>query len=384
MTSTTRTFTPLKIGSIEVSSRIAMAPLTRYRASAEHIHQDLGKTYYAQRASPVPGTLLITEGTIISARAGNQHNVPGIYTQEQIDAWKVIVDEVHKAGSHIYLQLWALGRAAEPEVLTRETGLSLKSSSAVPMEPGGDIPEELSEEEILGLIADFGRAASAAVHQAGFDGVEIHAANMSDLTTNTMDIADGIFTSRDTCNQRSDKWGGSIENRSRFALAVARTVVDAVGKEKVGLRLSPWSSFQGMKMDDPVSQFSHLITELRAFELSYLHLVESRIAGSTDCEDESADANKFAIDIWGNTSPILLAGGFKPDSARKTVDEVYKDRDVVIMFGRYFISNPDLVYRIKSGIELTNYDRSSFYLTEDPHGYTDYAYCTEYNGQIKI
>ncbi|KEQ95910.1 hypothetical protein AUEXF2481DRAFT_46725 [Aureobasidium subglaciale EXF-2481] len=367
MTSTTRTFTPLKIGSIEVSSRIAMAPLTRYRASAEHIHQDLGKTYYAQRASPVPGTLLITEGTIISARAGNQHNVPGIYTQEQIDAWKVIVDEVHKAGSHIYLQLWALGRAAEPEVLTRETGLSLKSSSAVPMEPGGDIPEELSEEEILGLIADFGRAASAAVHQAGFDG-----GYLIDQFT------------QDTCNQRSDKWGGSIENRSRFALAVARTVVDAVGKEKVGLRLSPWSSFQGMKMDDPVSQFSHLITELRAFELSYLHLVESRIAGSTDCEDESADANKFAIDIWGNTSPILLAGGFKPDSARKTVDEVYKDRDVVIMFGRYFISNPDLVYRIKSGIELTNYDRSSFYLTEDPHGYTDYAYCTEYNGQIKI
>ncbi|KAI5261098.1 NADH:flavin oxidoreductase/NADH oxidase family protein [Aureobasidium subglaciale] len=372
MTSTTRLFTPLKIGSIGLSSRIAMAPLTRYRASDEHVHQDLGKTYYAQRAAPVPGTLLITEGTIVSARAGNQHNVPGIYTQEQIDAWKVIVDEVHKAGSHIYLQLWALGRAAEPEVLTRETGLPLKSSSAVPMEQGGDVPEELSEEEILELIADFGRAASAAVHQAGFDGVEIHAANGYLIDQ---------FT-QDTCNQRSDEWGGSIENRSRFALAVARTVVDAVGKEKVGLRLSPWSSFQGMKMDDPIPQFSHLITELRTLELSYLHLVESRIAGSTDCEGESADANKFAIDIWGNTSPILLAG--KPDSARKTVDEVYKDRDVVIVFGRYFISNPDLVYRMKSGIELTNYDRSSFYLTGDPYGYTDYAYCTEYNGQIRV
>lgn len=125
--------------------------------------------------------MLITEGTIISAKAGNQHNVPGIYTQEQIEAWKLIVDEVHKAGSYIYLQLWALGRAAEPEVLSKETGLPLKSSSAVPMEEGGVVPEELSEEEILELIADFGRAASAAVHQAGFDGVEIHAANVRPL-----------------------------------------------------------------------------------------------------------------------------------------------------------------------------------------------------------
>jgi NADPH2 dehydrogenase len=157
---------------------IQQAPLTRYRASDDHVHQDIGKTYYAQRAAAAPGTLLITEGTIISANAGNQHNVPGIYTQEQIRAWKSIVDVIHKAGSYVYLQLWALGRAAEPEVLTRETGRPLKSSSAVPMEDGSAVPEALSEEEILELIADYGRAASAAVHHAGFDGVEIHAANV--------------------------------------------------------------------------------------------------------------------------------------------------------------------------------------------------------------
>jgi NADPH2 dehydrogenase len=132
--------------------------------------------------------LLITEGTIISAKAGNQHNVPGIYTQEQIEAWKSIVDEVHKAGSYIYLQLWALGRAAEPEILFKETGLHLKSSSAVSMEKGGVIPEELSEEEIQELIADYGRAASAAVHQAGFDGVEIHAANVRAWTSSAANV----------------------------------------------------------------------------------------------------------------------------------------------------------------------------------------------------
>ncbi|TIA40068.1 NADH:flavin oxidoreductase/NADH oxidase family protein [Aureobasidium pullulans] len=371
MSTGTRLFTTLKVGAIELSSRIAMAPLTRYRASEDHVHQDLGKTYYAQRAAAVPGTLLITEGTIISAKAGNQHNVPGIYTQEQIEAWKLIVDEVHKAGSYIYLQLWALGRAAEPEVLSKETGLPLKSSSAVPMEEGGVVPEELSEEEILELIADFGRAASAAVHQAGFDGVEIHAANGYLIDQ---------FT-QDTCNKRNDKWGGSIENRSRFALEVTKAVVDAVGKEKVGLRLSPWSSFQGMKMEDPVPQFSHLVSSLRTFGLAYLHLVESRIAGASDCNGSSG-ANGFAIDLWGNTSPIFLAGGFKPDSARESVDEVYKDSDVVIVFGRYFISNPDLVFKIKNGIELTGYDRSTFYATQDPHGYIDYPYCAEYNGQI--
>jgi NADPH2 dehydrogenase len=135
-----------------------------------------------------------------------------------------------------------------------------------------------------------------------------------------------------------------------------------------------------MKMEDPIPQFSHLISNLRKFELAYLHLVESRIAGASDCDGGFSDANKFAIDLWGNTSPVFLAGGFKPDHARETVDKTYKDRDVVIVFGRYFISNPDLVFKIKNGIELTPYDRSTFYSTQDPHGYTDYPYCAQYNG----
>jgi len=136
-----------------------------------------------------------------------------------------------------------------------------------------------------------------------------------------------------------------------------------------------------MKMEDPIPQFSLLVSSLRTFGLAYLHLVESRIAGASDCNGSSG-ANGFAIDLWGNTSPIFLAGGFKPDSARESVDEVYKDSDVVIVFGRYFISNPDLVFKIKNGIELTGYDRSTFYATQDPHGYIDYPYCAEYNGQI--
>jgi NADPH2 dehydrogenase len=138
-----------------------------------------------------------------------------------------------------------------------------------------------------------------------------------------------------------------------------------------------------MKMDDPIPQFSHLISHLRSFGLAYLHLVESRIAGSTDCKGNS-DANRFAIELWGNTSPVLLAGGFKPESARETVDKVYGDRNVVIVFGRYFISNPDLVFKIRNGIELTGYDRSTFYTAKDSHGYTDYPYCAQYSGHVGV
>lgn len=371
MAANSRLFESLQVGQMKLSNRLAMAPLTRFRANDEHEHQDIAAEYYAQRAAPVPGTLLISEATPVSARLGNYGNVPGIYTPEQIKAWKKVTDAVHDKGSFIYLQLWGLGRTADPAALKKETDLPVKSSSATPMAEGSPTPEAMTEEEIWGAVEDYASGAKNAI-EAGFDGVEIHGANGYLIDQ---------FT-QDTCNKRTDNWGGSVENRSRFGLEVTKAVVEAVGADKVGIRLSPFSSFQGMKMEDPVPQFTNLIEGLKKFKLAYLHVVESRITGNADIE--STEKIDFALDIWGNTSPVLIAGGFKPDSAKEAVDKQYKDKDVIIVFGRYFISTPDLVYRIREGLDLTPYDRDTFYLPKQAKGYTDQPYSAEYRKQANL
>lgn len=186
-----------------------------------------------------------------------------------------------------------------------------------------------------------------------------------------------------TANKRTDSWGGSVENRSRFGLEVTKAVVEAVGAERTGIRLSPWSSFQGMKMDDPIPQFTHLIKGLKDLKLAYLHLVESRIAGNADIE--ATEKNDDFIDLWANQSPVFLAGGFTADSARAVVDKQYKDKDVAVVFGRYYISNPDLVYRVEHGIELTPYNRDLFYNAREAKGYVDYEVSKEFAAtQAKI
>lgn len=264
-----------------------------------------------------------------------------------------------------------MGRTANAETLKAETGLPIKSSSAIAMSDNSPKPEELSEEEIWGLIGDYAQGAKNAI-EAGFDGVEIHGANGYLIDQ---------FT-QDTCNKRTDKWGGSVENRSRFGLEVTKAVVDAVGADKVGIRISPYSPFQGMRMEDPVPQFTHFVKGLKEFKLAYLHVVESRITGNADVE--STEKVDFVIDIWGNTSPILIAGGFKPKSALEAADEQYKDKDIIIVFGRYFISTPDLVYRIREGIDLTPYDRDTFYAPKQAKGYTDYPYSEKYQKEAKL
>ncbi|GAB7352843.1 hypothetical protein MBLNU459_g3452t1 [Dothideomycetes sp. NU459] len=363
MAANSKLFEPLQIGNVKLSNRLAMAPLTRFRADDSHVQLPFVKEYYAQRAS-YPGTLLITEATPVSERAGGYPNVPGIYNDAQIKAWKAITDAVHEKGSYIYLQLWALGRAANPEYLKNKLGHAFKSSSAVPMSDDSPTPEPLTDEEIHIFINDYAQAAKNAV-VAGFDGVEIHGANGYLIDQ---------FT-QDNCNKRTDKWGGSVENRSRFGLEVTKAIVDAIGADKVGIRLSPWSTFQGMKMDDPVPQFTHLIEGLKKFKLAYIHLVESRIQGNADVE--ATEKIDFAIDTWGNTSPILVAGGFKPASAQRLVEE-YNDKDVVVVFGRSFISTPDLVYRIREGIELSPSDRATYYNSKSEKGYIDYPFSKEF------
>ncbi|KAK4640749.1 hypothetical protein QC761_606330 [Podospora bellae-mahoneyi] len=370
--SDSKLFQPLKLTpSITLKHRIAMAPLTRFRSSDEHVPiVPLMKEYYSQRASAPGGTLLVTEGTFISPTAGGMNNVPGIWSKEQIAAWKEITDGVHAQGSFVYLQLWALGRAALGDVAKAE-GFTVKAPSAIaiPDTDGVVTPEEMTIDDIKQKIAEYAQAAKNAI-EAGFDGVEIHGANGY--------LVDQFI--QDNSNQRTDEYGGSIENRSRFAVEVVDAVTAAVGEEKVGIRLSPWSVFQGMKMKNPVPQFSDVIRKIseRHPNMSYLHLVETRIAGNRDeANDNDEERLDFALDIW--KGPVLIAGGLTPETARKLVDEELKERDnVVTAFGRYFISTPDIVFRIREGIDLNQYDRSSFYIPKSPKGYIDQPFSKEF------
>jgi NADPH2 dehydrogenase len=300
-------------------------------------------------------------------------NVPGIYSPAQIRQWREITDAVHKRGSFIYMQLWALGRAAMPDKVKAEGG-DYVSSSATPMTPDGAVPRELTESEIKDFVGDYAQAAKNAI-EAGFDGVEIHGANgyLVDQFT------------QDTCNKRTDKYGGSIENRSRFGLEVAKAVVDAIGADRTGIRLSPYSKFQAMGMEDPIPQFTHLIKGLKELKLAFLHLVESRINGSTDkSPEDKVELLNWAIDEWGNTSPILLAGGYNAELAKSTVESVYADKDLAIVFGRYFISNPDLAFRVLNNVALEPYDRSTFYKAKSEEGYITYPNSKEFENSSKL
>jgi NADPH2 dehydrogenase len=367
MAPSSRLFQPLKVGKVELSNRIVMAPLTRFRADKSHVPHPFVPEYYEQRAS-YPGTLLITEATFISAKAGGYDNVPGIYNQAQIDAWKKVTAAVHAKKSFIYVQLWALGRAATLKTLKAELGEEGKvvSASDIPFE-GGATPTPLTEEEIHQFIGYYVQAAKNAM-EAGFDGVEIHGANGYLIDQFLQDVS----------NKRTDGWGGSIEKRARFGLEVAKAVVEAIGAERTGIRMSPYSEFQGMKMKDPEPQFSYYTEQLKKLKLAYIHVVESRIRGNADVE--ATEKIDFLVDIWGKTSPVFIAGGFRQDSAYRAADEEYTDKDIAVVFGRYFISNPDLVFKVREGIKFTDYDRDLFYNKEDPHGYIDWPFSKEWEG----
>ncbi|KAK5945850.1 hypothetical protein PMZ80_003058 [Knufia obscura] len=366
-----RLFQPLKLGNVKLDHRIIMAPLTRFRADDQHVQIDIAKDYYAQRSS-TPGTLLITEATFISPQASGYNNVPGIWNDKQIAAWKEVTNAVHAKGCFIYLQLWALGRVAVPKNLQRQEGgpYPVVSASAVPAAEGGHVPKALTTGEIESFIQDYAQAAKNAI-TAGFDGVEIHGANGY--------LIDQFW--QDVCNKRTDEYGGSVEKRARFGLEVTKAVIEAVGdSKKVGMRLSPWSDFQGMKMEDPVPQFLHVIKELKKLDLAYLHLVESRLSGdsATGVYHAVTRENDPFVELWGEQAPIILAGGFTPAKAKKVVSEIYTGENVCVAFGRHFISTPDLPFRLQRGIEFNHYDRTTFYKKMSAEGYTDYPYSKEW------
>ncbi|PWY93990.1 FMN-linked oxidoreductase [Aspergillus sclerotioniger CBS 115572] len=368
----TRLFKPLQIGPIQVQHRIGMAPLTRRRATPDRIPNPMMKEYYTQRAS-VPGTLIITEGTLISAAAaGGFPSAPGIWRADQIAAWKEITDAVHERGSFIYVQLFGMGRAAEAAVATSE-GIEIVAPSAVPIpydeNPDAPTPRAMSRAEIQQTIVDFVTAAQNA-RAAGFDGVEIHGANGY--------LLDQFL--QDTSNQRDDEYGGSVANRSRLLHEVLQAVVEVMSADRVGLRLSPWSQFQGMRMEDPVPQFADIVDRARGLDLAYLSLVEARIFGAWVDEGSSVEEEEtldFAFERWNG--PILVAGDYGLEKARRLVDEQYPNKEIVVLFGRHFISNPDLVYRFKEGVELTRYQRETFYEIGSARGYVDYPFSEEFS-----
>lgn len=389
--STANLFKPIKVGNITLQNRLAMAPLTRFR-SPGHVSNALNVEYYAQRAS-APGTLLISEAAFVSPEAGGYEHVPGLYNSDQIAAWKPIADAVHAKGSFLFIQLWGLGRSADPEYIkktgydyiapspiatyattveyVRETSRVMAYNKHHPDSPKHlprpvkqPPPRELTEPEILKFIADYAQAAKNAV-AAGANGVEIHG-------TNFYLPEQFLF---EGSNQRTDKWGGSIENRARFMLAIVDAVSSAIGPERTALRLSPWVNFLGKDGRSPVAQWGYLISELErrgreGQRLAYLHLIEPR--GATGAHPlakyNAAETNDLFARLW--TGVLVRAGGYRRQTAIK---ETTEDPRLIIGLGRHFIANPDIVERWKRDLPLNEYDRSTFY-TEGPEGYTDYPF----------
>ncbi|KAF3403168.1 Chanoclavine-I aldehyde reductase easA [Talaromyces pinophilus] len=357
-------FQPLEVAGCHLQHRMVMAPLTRFRADDDYIPTDIMKEYYTQRAS-VPGTLLVTEGTQISKRSIGIKNVPGIWSSAQIAAWREITDAVHAKGSYIWCQFWVLGRASNP-ALRRELGLKLLGPSPVASSLDRPLPEEMSEEEIQEVIEDHRIAARNAI-EAGFDGIEIQGGGGY--------LPDQFL--QDVTNKRTDHWGGSIENRARFPIEVTKAISQEIGSRKVAIRLSPWSDFMGMGMDDPIPTFTYLVRQLRNLDIGFLDLIEARIRGNDDADCGGDNDVSFAVHAWGKEAPVMVGGGFNSESAQKAVDKTYKGYKLAMIFGRHWTSNPDLPFRVKMNIPLVKYDRSTFYTPKSSKGYNDWAFSEE-------
>lgn len=366
-----RLFKPMIVGNMELKHRIVFPPLTRNRNDDDHVPLPLMVKYYADRAS-TPGTLVISEATSISHLEEGQDNIPGFMSESQVAAWKNIIDAVHAKGSFYFQQIWGMGRASFPELMAKK-GLKYRSSSAVAMAGVDATPEEMTEEEIADVIQSFVDTARRVI-AAGGDGVEIHAAHGYLLDQ---------FVS-DAVNKRTDKWGGSTENRARLLLEVVKAVVDAIGAERVALRLSPFAAFQGAEKSDIEEQYLYIIKELKKMDapFAYLSLVEPAgdpgaliFNGKTVNQDKTLD---FMLEAWNNRSPVIVAGGYGPNTAALALEDHYRKWNTLVAFGRHFLANPDLVFRIQHGIDLNKYNRPTFYLAKNEVGYNDYPFSKEY------
>jgi N-ethylmaleimide reductase len=356
-------FAPLQLGAIRMPNRIVMAPLTRMRAGPGNVPTAMNAKYYAQRAS---AGLIISEGTAIRPDAHGYPNAPGISSPEQIAGWRVVTDAVHARGGRIVLQIAHNGRNSHSSL--RPDGSAPVAPSAVPpnipaltidfRQVNAELPRALETAEIPVLVQEY-RQASLNALEAGFDGVELQAAN-SHLIEQFLE---------DGTNKRTDEFGGSKENRARFLLDIVREVSAAVGADRLGVRLSPFGQYGGIGDSDPGGLFRFVIQELSERRIAYLHLIEARGSeiGLTDQLHENAVNNAMLFRPLFR-GPLLSAAAYTPASAALAIERNHAD---AIAFGRLYIANPDLVERIKGNHPLNPFDRSTFYGGAD-HGYTDY------------
>jgi N-ethylmaleimide reductase len=353
-------FTPFKVGALTLPNRLVLAPMTRSRANNPgNVPTDSVVTYYVQRAS---AGLLITEGSQISPQGVGYVYTPGIHSEEQVAGWKKVTDAVHAAGGRIFIQLWHVGAISHPSF--HDGGLPVAPSAVQPQ--GVKVftgkgmeeiptPRALETSEVKAVVEDFRKAAENA-KKAGFDGVEIHGANGY--------LVDQFI--QDGTNQRTDEYGGSVENRARFALEVVQAAIDVLGADRVGIRLSPTGTMGGIHDSDRLGTFSYVTEQLNKFGLAYLHVIEALPGHSMAAKPGQEPVGPALRKIF--TGPFILNGGYTQETAEKALDNHEAD---LIAFGVPYIANPDLVERYEQGTALNTPDPATFYGGDDK-GYIDY------------
>jgi N-ethylmaleimide reductase len=360
-------FSPLQVGPYRLHHRVAMAPLTRMRAERPGLApRPLNAQHYGQRATP--GGLIIAEASPVMATGHGSPGTPGIYTEPQVKGWRAVVDAVHAKGGVIFLQLWHVGRVSHSSfqpggVLPMSAsavpiGAALKTMTADGKSAAYETPRALETAEIASVVESFRQAARNA-HEAGFDGVEIHGANgyliEQFLQSNT--------------NRRTDRYGGSIANRARLLMEITHAVIEVWGAERVGVRLSPYGVANDSGEADPMPLYTQVVEALNPLGLAYLHFIEPRSSGAGRAEVNHQNVPSAMVlfrPIWKGV--LITAGGFTGESADAAIAQGHAD---AIAFGRIFISNPDLPWRLRQGFPLTPYNRATFY-GGDAAGYTDY------------
>jgi N-ethylmaleimide reductase len=358
-------FVPIQVGAITLKHRVVMPPLSRLRAEwPSGVPSDLNLEYYRQRASD--GGLILTEATAISPTARGYRGAPGIYIDEQVTGWRRVTEAVHAKGGYMFVQLSHAGRTThiavtgeEPVTASVDPTYWADPSILVVTPDGFSQPSPhraLEAAEIAGIIEQY-RAAAVNAKKAGFDGVELIAANGH--------LIDQFL--QDNSNKRTDRYGGTIENRARLLFEVLDALISVWSSDRVGLRIAPSGTFNGMADSDPRALFHHIAECLNDFNLAYLHVIEPRIkGGELIAKGQGPVAAQELSKVFRGS--IIAAGGFEPDTAEATVANGDAS---LIAFGRQFIANPDLPKRIELGLPLNRYDRSTFY-GFDARGYTDY------------
>ncbi|VAH12202.1 unnamed protein product [Triticum turgidum subsp. durum] len=353
--------TPYKMGQFDLAHRVVMAPLTRQR-SYGNVPQPHAAVYYSQRATA--GGLLIAEATVVSDTGRGYTDTPGIWTAEHVEAWKPIVTAVHAKGALFFCQLWHVGRVSTFELQpggaaplsSTEKGVGPQLSFDGRLEEFSP-PRRLTVEEIPAIVDDFRKAARNAI-DAGFDGVEIHAANGY--------IIEQFL--KDSANDRTDEYGGSLENRCRFALEVVDAVVKEVGGHRVGIRLSPFTDYMDCHDSDPHSLAFYMSTKLNDHDILYIHMIEPRM---TIEDGRRVVPKRFLPYREAFKGTFIANGGYDRGEGDKVIVEGYTD---LVAFGRLFLANPDLPKRFEVGADLNKYDRMTFYTPDPVIGYTDYPF----------